>query len=328
MLTLHSCATTPQIVTPGTTPASLPENVIWVDLYAPTPEEIEFVEHACNVGVPSRADLDEIESSSRVYTERQALYLSIPIVFQVESGDMILTPIGFILTRSHLVTIRFEALKSFETFALQIGKPDAVAPHSLGAFISLMEAIVDRAADILEGVATELRFISKRVFRNESGKRTKPLRENVDMRVMLRRLGRAGELAGDLRDSLLGMGRIIPYVMNATSDWTQTQSQASLKTLAKDVSSLDDYETHLTTKVQLLLDATLGLVNIEQNNIFRVLTIVSVVGIPPTLIASMYGMNFHFMPELAWSWGYSFGLALIVMSGLIPVAWFKWRGWF
>ena len=97
--------------------------------------------------------------------------------------------------------------------------------------------------------------------------------------------------------------------------------------MRQDVLSLSDYDGHISNKVQLLLDATLGLINIEQNNIIKVLTIVSVVGIPPTLIASMYGMNFKIMPELNWSWGYPYGLALIALSAVLPLVWFKWRGW-
>jgi len=328
MLTLHSCAATPQIVSPEDAPPALPKSAVWIDLFDPTPEEAALIEKLAGVELPSRADLDEIESSSRFYLENHVLYMSIPLVHQTDTGETVLTPAGFILTHDHLITLRFEALHSFEVFLTQISKPDAVAPHSLGAFIGLMDAIVDRTADKLEAVGTELRAISKRVFAAESGKRPKPLRENKDMRVVLRRLGRAGELGSDLRDSLLGMGRIVPYVLNTTSEWAAPPSLVSLKTLDRDIASLIDYETHLSNKVQLLLDATLGLVNIDQNNIFRILTIVSVVGIPPTLIASMYGMNFDFMPELTWSWGYPFGLALIALSGLIPIIWFKWRGWF
>lgn len=328
MLTLHSCAAPTQTISVENAPLALPESYIWIDLFNPSPEEVALIEKLTGIELPTRADLDEIESSSRFYQENHALYLSISLIHQVESGETLMTPLGFVLTRNHLITLRFEPLRSFETFVTQMVKPDVVAPHSLGAFIGLMEAIVDRTADKLEAVGTELRAVSKRVFSADGGKRSKPLRENKDMRVMLRRLGRAGELASDLRDSLLGMGRVVPYVLSVTADWSPTQSEVNLKTLDRDISSLVDYEMHLSNKVQLLLDATLGLVNIEQNNIFRILTIVSVVGIPPTLIASMYGMNFRFMPELEWSWGYPFGLALITLSGLIPIIWFKWRGWF
>jgi magnesium transporter len=145
---------------------------------------------------------------------------------------------------------------------------------------------------------------------------------------VLRRVGRCGDLASKIRDSLLGIGRIVPYVSSMGADWLPGEVKPHLRTLHQDIVSLTDYDHHLTNKVQLLLDATLGLINVEQNDIIKVLTIVSVVGVPPTLVASMYGMNFKHMPELDWAWGYPYGLALILLSAVLPVAWFKWRGWF
>ena len=120
----------------------------------------------------------------------------------------------------------------------------------------------------------------------------------------------------------------MPYVENNGAAWLPPEATSRLQTLRQDIYSLSQYDEHLTNKLQLLLDATLGLINIDQNNIIKVLTVVSVVGVPPTLVASMYGMNFHNMPELAWSWGYPYALALIALSAVAPLLWFRWRGWF
>jgi magnesium transporter len=193
-----------------------------------------------------------------------------------------------------------------------------------------MDAIADRLADILENIAGELDTLSHRLFRSpatEPAARRPPARESADLRIILRRVGHSGDLASKIRDSLLGIGRIVPYVSSHAADWLPPETKARLETVRQDVLSLSDYDAHIVNKVQLLLDATLGLINVEQNNIIKVLTIVSVVGIPPTLVASMYGMNFKNMPELDWSWGYPYGLALIALSAILPVAWFKWRGW-
>ena len=193
-----------------------------------------------------------------------------------------------------------------------------------------MDAIADRLADILENIAGELDALSHRLFRSpatEPAARRPPARESADLRIILRRVGHSGDLASKIRDSLLGIGRIVPYVSSHAADWLPPETKARLETVRQDVLSLSDYDAHIVNKVQLLLDATLGLINVEQNNIIKVLTIVSVVGIPPTLVASMYGMNFKNMPELDWSWGYPYGLALIALSAILPVAWFKWRGW-
>ena len=148
------------------------------------------------------------------------------------------------------------------------------------------------------------------------------------MRVILRRVGAGGDLASKIRDSLLGLARLVPYVEGLGAAWLPEAVKPRLETMRHDIASLSDYDAHLVNKVQLLLDATLGLINVEQNDIIKVLTIVSVVGVPPTLVASMYGMNFKYMPELAWDWGYPYGLALIAISAVAPLLWFKWRGWF
>jgi magnesium transporter len=152
--------------------------------------------------------------------------------------------------------------------------------------------------------------------------------ESASLRVLLRRVGHNGDLVSKIRDSLLGIGRIVPYVLSLAGEWLPADVKPRLETVRQDVASLNDYDAHLANKVQLLLDATLGMINIEQNNIIKVLAIVSVVGVPPTLVASMYGMNFKHMPELDWAWGYLYGLAVIVVSAILPLLWFKWRGWF
>jgi magnesium transporter len=143
----------------------------------------------------------------------------------------------------------------------------------------------------------------------------------------LRKIGRAGDLTSKIRNSLLGLGRMVPYVAGLGATWLAAEVKPHLETLRQDIVSLNDYDAHLSNNVQLLLDATLGLINIEQNNIIKVLTIVSVVGVPPTLVASMYGMNFRHMPELDWAWGYQYGLVLIALSAILPLLWFKLRGW-
>jgi magnesium transporter len=185
-------------------------------------------------------------------------------------------------------------------------------------------------ADVLEAIAADLDQLSHRLFRLSpaTGKRYRPSREQENLRHALQRVGRAGDASSKIRDALLGIARIIPFVETHGAEWIGTEAKAELETLRHDIGSLSDYDVHLLSKVQLLLDATLGLINVDQNNIIKVLTIVTVVGVPPTLIASMYGMNFHNMPELEWAWGYPYGLTLIFLSTVLPLIWFKMRGWF
>ncbi len=305
--------------------AALPPEVVWIDLLKPSPSETEYVERVSGLRLPDFAALSEIETSSRLRAEDEVLFLSAPLVHRAIAAEPTSTPVGFVLAPQLLITVRFEPLTAFNTFA-----PTArgTAPE---VFTGLVEAIVDRIADVLEHIAAELDGLSHRLFRPgrvDPGNRRRPAREAADLRVILRRVGANGDLASKIRDSLLGLARIVPYVATLEADQLPEMVQHRLETMRHDIASLSDYDGHILNKVQLLLDATLGLINIEQNDIIKVLTIVSVVGVPPTLVASMYGMNFKYMPELAWSWGYPYGLALIAISAVAPLLWFKWRGWF
>ena len=307
-----------------------PSDIVWIDLLQPEPWEIGFVERITGLKIPSLEELSEIESSSRLRARDGALYLSAPLIYRPAPDQPISTPVGFVLTRDRLITVRFAELTSFASFADRPRPADGAQITSAGVFIELLEAVVDRLADALERSASELDSLSHRLFRKgPSGplSRRRSVGE-ADLRVILRRVGHNGDLASKIRDSLLGIARIMPFVSTLAADWLPAEVKPRLQTLRQDVTSLNDYDAHLVNKVQLLLDATLGLINIDQNNMIKVLAIVSVVGVPPTLVASMYGMNFKYMPELNWAWGYPYGLALIALSAVLPLLWFKWRGWF
>lgn len=309
---------------------SLPANVAWIDLCRPEPDEVAFVARATGLDVPSIDDLSEIESSSRLRHQDGAIYMSAPLVLRAASEQPMTTPVGFVLTPERLITVRFEELTSFTNFAERDLADESDPLTSAAVFAGVMDAIADRLADILENIADELDVLSHRLFRNpvtEPEGRRPPARESADLRIILRRVGHSGDLASKIRDSLHGLARIVPFVTGLAGDWLPAEVKLRLETVRQDVLSLSDYDAHIVNKVQLLLDATLGLINVEQNNIIKVLTIVSVVGIPPTLVASMYGMNFKGMPELDWSWGYPYGLAVIALSAILPLVWFKLRGW-
>ena len=297
----------------------------WIDLFEPTPEEVARVEQRWHVKVPSRAQLEEIESSSRLSAQNGMLHLNMPVV--AHQGEETPTALGFVLTKDLLVTVRFTHLFGFDA-AIKRFKTEGEAKSSSEVFAALIEGITDYAADALEQIGAELNGTSRRVFRNYGTKRPHNIaRSNRALRDILVDVGESGEKLSQIRESLLGLQRILPYAIDKGKDWISAQVVERLRTAGQDLQSLADFEVHLSNKVQFLLDAVLGFINTEQNDIFKVLTIVSVVGIPPTLIASMYGMNFRFMPELSWTYGYAWGLGLILLSIILPVAWFKWRGW-
>jgi magnesium transporter len=302
-------------------------DIIWIDLLNPTDAEKQIVAERVDVQVPSVEGLSEIESSSRLIVDRGTLYLSTPVVAQADSADAFISPVGFILTKGVLVTVRFAELTAFNVVSDKIARDQSLR-SSAGVFTALLEAIVDRGADVLERLASDLDKTSRMIFRGDSAKRRQTVRSNAQLRRILFLIGSTGDRLALARDVLLGMARIAPFVLSIRPDWIIPEFEARLTAVAKDVTSLNDYEGHLSNKVQFLLDAVLGFITIEQNDLFKVLTIVSVVGIPPTLIAGIYGMNFKFMPELSWGWGYPLAIALIALSGLVPLLWFKWRGWF
>ncbi len=306
-------------------------DAVWIDLLKPTDAERSVAERATNLIVPAIADLAEIESSSRLSTENGALYLSTPMTYRALDGISMSAPLGFVLSRDCLMTVRFADLPVFDQFAERFNAKDGraanAAPGSVSAFVGLLEAVVDRLADVLEHVGADLDGLSRRVFRPERGNTRNAARVDAQLRAMLRAVGTAGERLSNIRDSLLGVNRIVLYATEVAADWIPKDMRPRFKTLRQDIASLSDYDSQLTNKVQFLLDATLGFINIEQSNGIKVLTVVSVVGVPPTLVASIFGMNFKNMPDLQWEYGYLYGLVMIVISGILPLLWFRKRGW-
>jgi magnesium transporter len=296
---------------------------VWIDLSQPAQEESAQVAQATGLAVPTESELSEIESSSRLATRDGTLYLTLPLVTRPEN-DPRSVPVGFVLSQNRLITVRFAPSMVFDRFMEQ---PPAGMRGGVHILVGLLEAIVDRQADALERVQGELESISHRIFCDEMIAATGRKREDAMLRRTLVTLGRVGDLVSHIRESQVSAGRIVPYVETAAADWLPKELKPRLQTLRRDIASLNDYDTHLNDKLQFLLDATLGFINIAQNNVMKVLTVVSVVGIPPVLVAGIYGMNFKNMPEYDWSWGYAWGLGLIVLTGLIPLAIFKWRNW-
>jgi magnesium transporter len=329
MLTVHTCRGTGSHhpLVPG---ESLPEGCVWIDVFRPSPQDADVVLRTTGLTLPTLAELSEVESSSRLRSRGEALYLSLPVCYPTSAGDARTTPVGFIVSAERLVTIRFEELKAFDAFRQQIDKGELAHPSTVGIFVALLEAIVDRLADILEEVGSDLDQVAEKVFGRDQNPARAPAgskAQDAQLRGILKRVGRDGQLLAKVRATLLGIGRIVPYVQGEAADWLPPEALPRLDTLRQDVASLDEFETHLSDKVQFLLDAALGLISIEQNDTFRVLTIVSVVGIPPTLVASMYGMNFKNMPELSWAYGYAWGLGLIALSAIGPLLYFRTKGW-
>jgi magnesium transporter len=319
MLTTYPIATTDQPSAFG--PA------FWVDLVDPTPQESERVARECGVQVPSRESLQEIETSSRTRAEGDVLYMSMPLALQDGTRGLAPVPLGFILSPQRLITVRYSEVHAFAR-VMERARSDPKMT-SASTFVALIDGMVDFDADMLEKLSSDLAVVSGRAFGQSGAAPVHDKHYSRALRNCVNAVGTVGERLSRIRETLLGLQRIIGFVSESAREGQLLlpDLRTHLKTARQDVASLVEFESHLSGKTQFLLDAVLGFINTEQNEIFKVLTIVSVVGIPPTLIASMYGMNFHYMPELAWRWGYPYGLGLIALSTLIPIIWFKRRGW-
>ena len=313
---------------------SLARDAAWLDLLSPTDEERGLVERVTGLRVPAESEISEIENSSRLVDENGVLTLSTPMVSRDAANVLTVRPVGFVLSCDRLITLRYGGSTVFDHVGAHWRLPethlkDGAVQSGAGvqAFLTILEAVVDRLADVLERMGADLDGVSARVFRNENAPSQSSRRRDAFLRATLADIGRKGELISQLRDGLLGVGRIARFVHETAAKWLQEGEARRLVVLERDIASLNDYDAQLTTKVQFLLDATLGFISIEQNNTIKVLTVVSIVGIPPTLIASIYGMNFKVMPELEWHYGYAYGLSLIGLSIVVPLAIFWRRGW-
>jgi magnesium transporter len=304
----------------------LREDVLWIDLHEPTREEEKAVEALLGLGVPTRQEMAEIEESARLYEEHGALVMTAVVINGVAEGKPSRTQVTFVLTKAHLVSVRYADPVPFRTFASKIQRQPDSLTTSDRILVSLLESIVERAADVLEMVAGDLNEVSTRLF-IEDGPRRKPKRVEDELQVLIKRLGRKNMTVSILRESLLSLTRLIPFVRQGAEEWLTNGSPARLKQLDRDLRSLSTYEAQLSSEIVYLHEATLGLINLDQNRIIKVFSIAAVLFLPPTLVGTIYGMNFEVMPELKLAFGYPFALGLMVLSAALPYYWFKRRGW-
>jgi len=302
----------------------MPSAPCWIDLLNPTSEEEILAESATGADIPTIEEMAEIEISSRLYREEGVAYATILALSHTEQEEFQLKPLTFVLASNHLVTVRYHeprAISLFEQRLRKEGLGGTSAPHVL---LGLIEAIVDRIADILERVAREIDVLSARIFGLRGAQKAK----GGDFSDVLMELGRKGDLASAIRDSLATLDRAASWLMLVLPGYGKDKGlKEQLKSVARDVHALADHTGFVSQKIVFLLDATLGLINIEQNNIIKIFSIAAVGFLPPTLVASIYGMNFEHMPELSWTWGYPMAIGLMVLSAVLPILYFKRKGW-
>ncbi len=302
------------------------EKTVWVDLLNPTKEEDVLVETALGIAVPTREEMDEIEASSRLYHEGGGHYMTAVVLHQslVPNEPPISTPVTFILAGQRLVTVRYAEPRAFQLFVQRAQKKDTACMTGTAVLVGLLEAIIDREADRVERVTGEVDKLSQTIFRGKGGERTRTLRFDVNIKA----IGREGELTSRSRECLLTLDRLLTYLGHVlTERGDDKQLRARVKTATRDVRSLADHIGYLSSKITFLLDATLGMINNEQNTIIKTFSVLAVALMPPTLVGTIYGMNFKHMPELDWTWGYPMALGFMVLSAVLPWIYFKRKGW-
>jgi magnesium transporter len=320
----------------------LTRTAVWIDVYQPTEAEEQILETALGTDIPTREEMQSIELSSRLYEENGILFLTGTVLTRADTSNPSSSAITFILSADKLVTLRYEDPVPFKAFHARREANLERYRTSYQMMGGLTDAVVERLADILEGVGANLEHISLRVFdspvmpmptgahnplaRTPRGKARKARQR--DFVEILTQIGAASDLIARARESLVSFVRLVTFFRELREhEPTAHDAMAHSKTVLADLTSLSDHATFLGSKVSFLLDATLGMINNEQNAIIKILSVAALVFLPPTLVAGIYGMNFKNLPELEWTHGYPWALALMVVSAVLPYVWFRRKGW-
>jgi magnesium transporter len=309
---------------PAADPPVLPESAVWIDLVKPTPEEDRAVERLAGIAVPTREDMQEIEISSRLYIEHGARYMTATLMCHSDTDMPRTTAVTFILAGHRLVTVRYDEPRPFVLVEHKLARSCMAGISGEMVLMELLDAVIDRCADILERAGAEVDQVSHDIFEPESARHGEAKRYSQ----ILITIGRKGDLVSKVRESLVSIGRVVTFLSAVVEGvkWSKDMRE-QLKTMQRDVASLTDHASYLSNKITFTLDAMLGVVNLEQNNIIKLFSVMAVVLMPPTLIASIYGMNFKVMPELEWVHGYPMALAMMLMAAVLPYVLFRWKKW-
>jgi magnesium transporter len=309
-----SGALAPVGVLPG---HSVPEDAVWIDLHTPTRQEVIVLERELGIELPSREDMGEIEVSSRLYQENGAMFMTATVLTNGDTPTPQTEPVTFILIGHRLLTIRYADPHPFQVFSVQVQRLPEVPQSGETLLTGLLDAIVDRIADILERVQHEMNEVSHNVFS----------RDKSDYEEILRKIGLAEARTSRARESLVSIGRVLSFLSRPSEIKPSKALERALKTLHRDVLALSDHSSFLANNITFMLNTSLGMSSIEQTDIIKIFSVVAVVFLPPTLIASIYGMNFEIMPELKWYIGYPLSIVLMVISAILPYVYFKRKGW-
>lgn len=303
---------------------AVPDGALWIDLLEPDTDEEQRVEARLGIDVPTREEMREIETSNRLYEEAGSIYMTATVVTKIDTDRPENSQITFILTRDTLVTNRYTDPLPFRRYIAYAARHAAQCTSAIAVLAGLLEALVNRIADVLERVGGDMDTLSSEVFTPPApGMR----RRTRDYRAILERVGRAGDLNSKARESLASLSRLLAFLQQIEHPQMSTEMRNRLRTLSRDVTQMSDHAGFIATKVQFQLDATLGMINIDQNNILKIFSVATVVLLPPSVIGSIFGMNFDLIPTSGQPWGFWAAIAMMVLSAVVPWWAFKRLGW-
>jgi magnesium transporter len=298
---------------------------VWIDMIEPSKDEELAVEAVLGLQVPTAEEMRGVESSSQLYREGEATVMTIRLMSITSRPSPRLSAATFIVSPTKLATLRYANFSAFRVFSERLAAQPELLASPKAVTVGLLEAIIERVAEVLESIGDQLDKLSESLFAENSNLSVGS--PGVDLENLLQSIGRNGDLASGVRASLHSIDRVTP-ALNREQDPPLPQELAErLATLNRDVKSLLDHDAYLTSKIQFLLDSNLGLINIQQNAIIKIFSVAAVIFLPPTLVASIYGMNFEHIPELKWMYGYPFALCMMIISSVVPYWYFKKRHW-
>jgi magnesium transporter len=300
------------------------KDTVWFDLLNPTPEEDRFVEGTLGISVPTRAEMREIEASSRFYQEGGATYVTAFIVHNIEAEVPTGSTVTFILAGNALVTVRYADPKAFPMFLQRVAKGDASATTGPAVMIGLIETLIERMADLIELIQDRTDVLADAVF-DVSGARRKGERK---LEAVLKRTGTQGDTVARAQESATSIERVLHFFNTAACERNcDAKTLQRIQTAEKDINSLEENMRFLSDRIGFLLTATLGMISNEQNQIIKLFSVMAVMMMPPTLVASVYGMNFEAINEFKWIHGYQWALGLMFVSALVPYLYFRRKRW-
>jgi len=311
--------------TPIADEGAVPPGAVWIDLLEPTKAEEQMAEKLLGTNIPTRDELVEIEPSSRLFERNGVIFMTMSVLHGIVEGRPSSDAVAFILSKNHLVTLRYIDPKPFVLFAEHVYAEPDLATDAVTTLLRLLDTIVDRLADEIEDAGRSMDKVSAQVFRRRHASTDRL--STVRLEALIMRIGEFQRLLSRLRETSVSTMRLLTFLDSVDRVRDEPARHHHVESLIADAAALNDQSDFLGDNLTFLLDASLGLIAVEQNIVMKLFSVFAVIFMPPTLVAGIYGMNFEHMPELKWVYGYPFGLTLMLASAVIPYLIARRRGW-